>query len=177
MVNDAALDLYGYSREEFLKLDLFAIRIEEDYDKLRAHLRSKAFTEDLNISHEWTHLRKDKTPIIVDVVSHPLLINGRRSRLVAIKDITEKKKDRQEILAQNQRLREIAQISSHETRKPLASILGLVNLLDKENSGNPINKEIIEYLEITAHQLDTVVHNIVKKTHLESQVSSLFGPE
>ena len=166
MVNDAALRLYGYTREEFIQLDLFAIRIEDDYEKLREHLKSKAFLEDLNISQEWTHLKKDRTPIIVDVVSHPLLINGRRSRLVAIKDITQKKKDRQEILAQNQRLREIAQISSHETRKPLASILGLVNLFDKENPANPLNKEIIQYLEITANELDTVVHNIVKKTLL-----------
>lgn len=115
--------------------------------------------------------------MIVDVVSHPLLINGRKSRLVAIKDITDKKKDRQEILAQNQRLREIAQISSHETRKPLASILGLVNLFDKENMNNPLNKEIVQYLEITANELDTVIHNIVKKTWLESEASSAFRPD
>jgi PAS domain S-box-containing protein len=177
MVNDAALALYGYSREEFLKLDLFAIRIKEDHQKVIEHLNSKAFLEDLSISHEWTHLKKDNTPMIVEVISHPLLINGRRSRLVAIKDITDKKKDRQEILAQNQRLREIAQISSHETRKPLASILGLVNLFDKENMSNPLNKEILQYLEITANELDTVIHNIVKKTWLESEASSAFRPE
>jgi PAS domain S-box-containing protein len=177
MVNDAALKLYGYTREEFMRLDLFAIRIEEDHEKLREHLKSKPFLEDLNISQEWTHLKKDKTPITVDVVSHPVLINGRRSRLVAIKDITQKKKDRQEILEQNKRLREIAQISSHETRKPLASILGLVNLFDKENPANPLNKEIVQYLEITANELDTVVHNIVKKTWLESEASSAFRAE
>lgn len=177
MVNDAALALYGYSREEFLQLDLFAIRIKEEHEKLRQHLSSKAFLEDQSISHEWIHLKKDNTPMIVDVISHPLLINGRRSRLVAIKDITDKKKDRQEILAQNQRLREIAQVSSHETRKPLASILGLVNLFDKENMNNPLNKEIVQYLEITANELDTVIHNIVKKTWLESEASSAYRPE
>jgi PAS domain S-box-containing protein len=177
MVNDAALALYGYSREHFFKLDLFSIRVKEDHEKLRTHLKSKAFLEDLNISHEWTHLKKDGTEMIVDVISHPLLINGRRSRLVAINDITGKKKDRQEILAQNQRLRDIAQISSHETRKPLASILGLVNLFDKDNLNNPINTEIVQYLEVTANELDTVIHNIVKKTWLESEASSAFRPE
>ena len=115
--------------------------------------------------------------MIVEVVSHTLLINGRKSRLVAIKDVTDKKKDRQEILAQNQRLREIAQISSHETRKPLASILGLVNIFDKENMSNPLNKEIVQYLEISANELDTVIHNNVKKTWLESEASSAFRPD
>ena len=172
MVNAAALALYGYTEKEFLGLDLFSIRVKEDHEELKRHLQSKAFVEDLNISNEWTHLRKDKTPMIVDVVSHAVLINGRRSRLVAIKDITDKKKDRQEILAQNKRLREIAHISSHETRKPLASILGLVNLFDKENLANPLNKEIVHYLDITANELDTVIHNIVKKTWLESESSS-----
>ena len=177
MVNEAALALYGYTEEEFLKLDLFSIRIEEDHEKLKQHLNRKEFLEDMNIAHEWTHLKKDKTPMIVDVVSHAVLINGRRSRLVAIKDITDKKKDRQEILAQNKRLREIAQISSHETRKPLASILGLVNLFDKENLGNPLNKEIVHYLDVTATELDTVIHNIVKKTWLENESPSTFRAE
>jgi len=177
MVNDAALTLYGYTREEFMMLDLFSIRIEADHEKLKMHLESKAFLEDLNVEHEWTHVKKDGTAMIVDVVSHPILINGRRSRLVAIKDITDRKKDRQEILAQNERLREIAHISSHETRKPLASILGLVTLFDKENLSNPLNKEIVQYLEITAHDLDTVIHNIVKKTWLESEASSAYRPD
>lgn len=174
MVNDAALTLYGYTRDEFMQLDLFKIRVKEDYEKLKMHLESKAFLEDLNVEHEWTHVKKDGTAMIVDVVSHPMLINGRRSRLVAIKDVTDKKKDRQEILDQNERLREIAHLSSHETRKPLASILGLVTLFDKENLNNPLNKEIVQYLEITAHELDTVIHNIVKKTWLESEATSAF---
>jgi len=174
MVNAAALTLYGYTEGEFLKLNLLSIRIPEDHAELKKHLKSKAFLEDLNTTHEWTHLRKDGSKMIVDVVSHAVLINGRRSRLVAIKDITDKKRDRQEILAQNKRLREIAQISSHETRKPLASILGLVNLFDKENMNNPLNKEIVQYLDVTANELDTVIHNIVKKTWLENESSSTF---
>jgi light-regulated signal transduction histidine kinase (bacteriophytochrome) len=92
--------------------------------------------------------------------------------LVAIHDVTEKKKARQEILDQNQRLKEIAQISSHETRKPLASILGLVSIFDKKNPGNALNKEIIQYLEISASELDKVIHSIVKKTWQEANASS-----
>ena len=172
MVNDAALELYGYTRNEFLMLNLFSIRVKEEHEKLREMLKIVELQQSKKFTNEWTHLKKNGSKIIVDVVSHPVLIYGRRSRLVAIHDVTEKKKARQEILDQNQRLKEIAQISSHETRKPLASILGLVSIFDKKNPGSPLNKEIIQYLEISASELDKVIHSIVKKTWLEASASS-----
>ena len=171
MVNDAALELYGYTRDEFLMLDLFSIRVKEEHEKLREMLKIVELRQSGKFTNEWTHLKKNGLKIIVDVVSHPVLIYGRRSRLVAIQDVTEKKKARQEILDQNQRLKEIAQISSHETRKPLASILGLVSIFDKKNPENPLNNEIIQYLEISASELDKVIHSIVKKTCEEASAS------
>ncbi|HYK77182.1 MAG TPA: PAS domain S-box protein, partial [Daejeonella sp.] len=164
MVNDAALDLYGYSRQEFLNLDLYAIRVEEEHQRLKEHLDKKTLHSQDTISGEWRHVKKDGSIIVVEVVSHLVKINGQKSRLVVIKDITAQKKAKQEILRQNLKLREIAYISSHEVRKPAANILGLVNLFDKQNLGNKLNAEIIEYLEITAKQLDQVIGRIIQKT-------------
>jgi PAS domain S-box-containing protein len=65
---------------------------------------------------------------------------------------------------QNNRLLEIATISSHGLRKPVATILGLVNLFDKANLNNPLNAEIIEHLETSSLELDDVIHHIVEKT-------------
>ena len=168
MVNDAALELYGYSRQEFLTLDLFDIRPAEEHDRLRKHLNTNPFTNK-KLAAEWVHFKKDKTRVTVEAISHEVEINGRKSRLVTIKDITERKLAQEEILGQNQRLREIAQISSHETRKPLASILGLVSLFDKINLDSSLNREIIQYLEITANELDQVIHEIVRKTWKEDE--------
>jgi PAS domain S-box-containing protein len=169
MVNDAALELYGYRREEFLKLGLFDIRPEEEHERLREQLNKLFFADNKKTSAEWVHLRKDKTKVNVEIVSHQVEIDGRKSRLVTIKDITDRKLAQEEILGQNQRLREIAQISSHETRKPLASILGLVSLFDKIKLDSPLNREIIQYLEVTANELDQVIHEIVRKTWKEDE--------
>ncbi len=169
MVNDAALKLYGYTREEFLQLSLFDIRIKEEHQRLREALESTAFADQQPLFNEWNHLKKDGTQIMVEVVSHMVELNGKRSRLVAIKDVTDQRRAQQKIIDQNTRLREIAQISSHETRKPLASILGLVSLFDKQDCQNPINREIIQFLEITSNDLDKVIHNIVKKTWKENE--------
>jgi PAS domain S-box-containing protein len=78
--------------------------------------------------------------------------------------LIENKKSQSHVQDQNKKLQEIASISSHELRRPVATILGLVNLFDRQNPDNPLNKEIISHLDITAKELDEVIHIIVEKT-------------
>ena len=167
MVNDAALALFGYTRDEFLALDLFDIRVKEEHPRLKEDISSSSFYVNNSHASEWNYVKKDKSVMVVEVISNFLEIAGRKSRLIAIKDFTEQKKAQLKIIEQNKRLREIAQISSHDFRKPVASILGLVQLFDKENPHSSFNKEIIDFLAITANELDAVIHTIVKKTWKE----------
>lgn len=78
--------------------------------------------------------------------------------------LIESKKTEDSIREQNHRLQTIANISSHELRKPVATILGLVNLFDNEDLQNPLNKEIIGHIDTTSQQLDGVIHSIVERT-------------
>ncbi|MBC8111313.1 MAG: PAS domain-containing protein [Verrucomicrobia bacterium] len=82
-----------------------------------------------------------------------------------IQDITERKQNELQLTAQNEQLIQIANLSSHGIRRPVASILGLVSLFDKKNHDNPFNAEIIEWIEKAAEELDVVIHNIVEKTY------------
>jgi PAS domain S-box-containing protein len=43
------------------------------------------------ISSPWRHLRKDKSIIYVQMISHPLIFNGKKARLVIANDVTERK--------------------------------------------------------------------------------------
>jgi len=84
--------------------------------------------------------------------------------------LIENKRSLDHVTDQNQRLQEIASISSHEIRKPVATILGLVNLYDREQLDNPLNREIIKHLDTTARELDEVIHTIVEKSaYLKSE--------
>ncbi|HVW98605.1 MAG TPA: PAS domain S-box protein [Mucilaginibacter sp.] len=78
--------------------------------------------------------------------------------------LIENKRSRDHVKDQNRRLQEIASISSHEIRRPVATILGLTNLFDPENMDNPMNIEIIKHIDSTARELDVVIHTIVEKT-------------
>jgi PAS domain S-box-containing protein len=78
--------------------------------------------------------------------------------------LIENKKNQDHVKDQNLRLQEIASISSHELRRPVATILGLISLFDTRHLDNPLNREIISHLDITGRELDQVIHLIVEKT-------------
>ncbi|MEO3403774.1 PAS domain S-box protein [Mucilaginibacter sp. CAU 1740] len=78
--------------------------------------------------------------------------------------LIESKRTEENIMEQNHRLQTIANISSHELRRPVATIMGLVNLFDNEDLLNPLNKEIMTHLDTTSQELDGVIHSIVERT-------------
>jgi PAS domain S-box-containing protein len=77
------------------------------------------------------------------------------------RNITERIKINKAISEQNKRLQNIASISSHDLRKPVATMLGLINIIDKEDFYNPENKEIIEHLLTVGSEIDDVIRLIV----------------
>ena len=64
-------------------------------------------------------------------------------------------------------LNDIAWSQSHETRQPLATLLGLINILDKASLTNE-NKEIIGMLEQTANKLEDVIRQNVIRANMGS---------
>jgi PAS domain S-box-containing protein len=84
-------------------------------------------------------------------------------------DITEQKKNQTEqmmqmkmIEKQNEQLKKISWIQSHQVRAPLSSILGLVELIE-ENQDTACNANVIAMLAKAAHNLDEVVRNITSQ--------------
>jgi PAS domain S-box-containing protein len=94
---------------------------------------------------------------------------GNVKNYIAIeRDITERMNYLTAIEQQNKQLREIAWVQSHKVRAPLASILGLTDLLIEDPNG-PHSKETLEMLKKSAEKLDIVIHEIVEKTDDVSQ--------
>ena len=89
-VNQAAIDHYGYSKEEFLTMTLKDFRPFEDIDALLADVidTRKSFKP----SGTWRHLKKNGEIIYVDITAVSVNLNGRKARHVMVLDITECKK-------------------------------------------------------------------------------------
>lgn len=105
-VNGAAIRLYGYSKEEFLKLTADQIRPEEDVDDLR-----RAFADWSNNYSQrlWRHRKKSGEVIPVRVTSFNLDFAGRRARLGVIEDLTERLMAEERAKQSEERYRELLQ--------------------------------------------------------------------
>lgn len=86
-VNTATLKQYGYTREEFLGLDIFMLRPEDDIEKIKA-VTNRQF-RGIYYAGIWRHKKKDGTIIYVDVVTHDIYYEGKPTRLVLANEVTE----------------------------------------------------------------------------------------
>lgn len=75
------------------------------------------------------------------------------------RDINERKLHEEKIIQQNRLLSKIAEIQSHDYRGPVASILGLMNLIEED--GYVASKEYLMMMQSAVEMLDEKIHEVV----------------
>lgn len=68
------------------------------------------------------------------------------------------------IAYQNAILKKITWKHSHEVRKPVANIIGLASIIDKDNLHSE-NLKTVEYIQQSAEELDQIIHEIVESAN------------
>ncbi len=87
-VNGAAVSHYGYSREEFLAMEVGRLLPEEDLPAMRVTMpKEGAGLEKKGI---WRHRKKDGGLIQVEIVTHTLEFGGRSGWLAAAYDVSDR---------------------------------------------------------------------------------------
>jgi len=158
-VNNAAVEKYEYSRKKFLKLTIDDIHPQADAETWISRDNGHF---DPRLAGIWSHIKSSGGTFFVSIVSYPILFNNQRCNLVMATDITELvEKERkledayQKLKTYNEVLLQLAWSNSHELRRPLCSILGLVSLLKEANDQE--KDEFLRLLEISSTELDEVL--------------------
>lgn len=131
-VNDAAIEHYGYNRNEFLAMTIKEIRPIRSVPDLERN-----FVETRETSRQYsgprTHRKKDGSLIDVEIFSHSLEFDNRPARLVLAIDITER-------MAAQKKLQQSDQI--------LERVKSLVLVIDAEGAiiyVSPIAEDLLGY--------------------------------
>lgn len=157
-INNAAVDHYGYTFDEFKKMN---------YDDILVSDSKNSNKESASIyQHEIVqHIKKDGKIIYVEIISNTIIYKGKDTELVLINDITENLKHLEAISIRNKELTEIQWIQSHIVRAPVSRIMGLVNLITDDIETNPDEiKEILKHINNSAIELDDIIREISAKT-------------
>src|SRR5581483_777200 len=86
-VNESAVDVYGYSKEEFLLMTIIDIRPDEDKERMIEFLGT--IKPGVNHSGTWKHLKKNGEVVHASIVTYDLNFNNRPCRLVMATNVTD----------------------------------------------------------------------------------------
>ncbi len=135
-VNEAAIKLYGYNREEFLQMDLTDLYAPEDIQTLLSSFGDGS-TEG-RFSRPFRHKRKDGSTVVVEISKTSFRFNDREAHFNIVKDVTANVEEEK----QNQILKAI-----------FKSTESLVITTDAEGFITFVNHPVIENLWFTADEL------------------------
>ncbi|QOJ28631.1 MAG: PAS domain S-box protein [Ignavibacteriales bacterium] len=161
-VNQAAVQHYGYSREEFLSMTIKDIRPPADVAKLEAVLSDRSVK--ITYQNIFRHTKKNGEIIHVDIYGAAVEFGDTHARVIAANDITDRINYISAIEKQNEKLREIAWQQSHIARAPLARLMALTALLREEFVSDEDGKMVLQGVLNSAFELDDIIKDIAAKS-------------
>jgi len=164
-VNDAAIQHYGYSQEEFLSMTIKDIRPTEDIPALLENITK--VTKGLDIAGTWRHIKKDGNLIYVEIISHTMTFTGRQAEIVLAFDTSEWKRAEEDLRKSEQKLGNIIEHSNE--------IYYVHNADHVFTYVSPQSKQILGYApeEMMIEWTELLTENPINKTGLEITETAL----
>lgn len=164
-VNNSASQIYQYTREEFLDLQIDNLQVNiNDAENCDIALNSLEKDYKLIYNAIECHKKKNGDLLYVETKENKFIYNGGSAVIVSFEDLTKEIIQILSIQQQNKKLREIAWTQSHIVRAPLARIMGLIKFLTDESDISIHQKELYTMILESSNELDDIIRGIVYKT-------------
>jgi PAS domain S-box-containing protein len=180
-VNEAAVEHYGYSHEEFLHMTIADIRPPQDVPKF-LELVAKPMPE-LDRTGPWRHLLKDGSTVQVLITSTAVTFGEHPARFVLAEDLTESQRLELELHQSQARVESNAELSrakdemvamvSHELRTPLASIVGFAELMVTREVTAAQSKEYLSVMLQEGRRLTSLINDFLDLRRIEGGHSAM----
>lgn len=170
-VNSACLEQYGYTRREFMALDVKELLSPQEIPKMQAQLNLNF--RGLYHAGVWRHKNKEGTTIYADIMTHDIYYKDVPARLVLAKEVTEQylaeerlKKSYEEIRQLTEYLQKVREEErmriSHEIHDELGQLLTVLKIdiswINKRipDNNTPVKKKISDTLGMVDHTVKAV---------------------
>jgi PAS domain S-box-containing protein len=170
-VNEVAVQHYGYSREQFLSMRITDIRPAEDVLPLQRNIQK---IEGHKYTGIWRHIKRDGTPVWAQITSHDVRSTKGKTRLVIAADITEQKRQREELEQAKEAAESAAKMKSiflanmsHEIRTPMNGVIGMTSLL-QETTLNPEQCQLVEAIRSSGESLLEIISDVLDFSKIEA---------
>ncbi len=177
-VNEAVCRIYGYSKDEILKMRSFLDIVPEDEKpKLIERLKQRSEGKREQSSGETIIIRKDGRPVHLEYTVRNIIVDGRIQVLSIIRDVTEKKKAEEQLNRERQRA-ESAEIAkkvgeqflanmSHEIRTPMNAIIGFTDII-MNTQLTPEQQQYLEAIRMSGENLLVIINDILDFSRMRS---------
>ncbi len=132
-VNDAAIERFGYSRDEFLSMSIYDVRPAADIPRFEVAVAQRGVHD----KAVWVYCVKSGETFEAEINASPITWGGREAFLVVIHDISERHRAEEALATSQAQLRQMQKIEAvgslaagiaHDFNNLLTAILGSVDL-------------------------------------------------
>jgi PAS domain S-box-containing protein len=110
MCNQSCLQMLGYTQEEFLSLSIADLHAPDDLPSIYSQIE-ELLKGGKPAGHDVRFRRKDGSVVFTDLSPRLLVLEGRRYILVALKDITERKRAEQTLQSERDQARQYLRVA------------------------------------------------------------------
>jgi PAS domain S-box-containing protein len=168
-VNEACLQQYGYTREDFARLNLRDMRPAEDLPRFDQAF-SKPFPEPAAGATHWRHLTQDGRVLDISVTGSEATYQGRPARVAALNDVTQQRVMldwlKEELVQATQLSDFRSQMTSmvaHELKSPLSAIKVYRDAIARHSAvkGETILERALDRIDMQVRSMNDMVSDLL----------------